>query len=351
MRFFRWLFPVPYTRRRGAEVAGLMAAALGLQVVAAAGMAYVAGFRATYDAFGRFNWPWLGAVAGGLAVASAGYYYAYRGIYAVHEGPRLGGREMMSVVTAGFGGFLSHGGGALDKYALQAAGTGERDASVRVMALGGLEHGVLGLIGCGAAIAVLVMGLAVPKDLSIPWAVIPVPATAAAFVLAERYRARFRARGGWRASMGVFLDVVCIARDLMLRPRRHGAAFAGMAVFWIAEAFAGWAALAAFGFFMNGAALIIGFGTGMVFTRRTGPLAGAGVLMVVLPATIWYSGAPLAAAVAGIFAYRVLSVWLPMPFALASLPTLRAMGQGRAPHTEGTGETAGEPSLRHRDDG
>jgi hypothetical protein len=47
------------------------------------------------------------------------------------------------------------------------------------------------------------------------------------------------------------------------------------------------------------AALYIGFATGMVFTRRTGPLAGAGMLALVLPVTIWYSGAPFAVAVVG----------------------------------------------------
>jgi len=43
-----------------------------------------------------------------------------------------------------------------------------------------------------------------------------------------------------------------------------------------ADAFAAWAGLAMFGFWMNGAALFAGFAAGMVFTRRTGPLAGSG---------------------------------------------------------------------------
>jgi len=49
-------------------------------------------------------------------------------------------------------------------------------------------------------------------------------------------------------------------------------------------------------------------------------------LSLVLPPALWCSGAPLAAAVAGVFAYQVLSLWLPLPVALAFLPTLRAMG-------------------------
>ena len=72
-----------------------------------------------------------------------------------------------------------------------------------------------------------------------------------------------------------------------------------------------------------------GYATGMVFTRRTGPLAGAGILALVLPLSLWYCCAPLAVAVAGVFAYRVLALWLPMPVTLAFLPTLRTMGEQR----------------------
>jgi hypothetical protein len=37
---------------------------------------------------------------------------------------------------------------------------------------------------------------------------------------------------------------------------------------------------------LPGAALIVGYCTGMVFTRRTAPLAGAGTLTLILPLTI-----------------------------------------------------------------
>lgn len=106
-----------------------------------------------------------------------------------------------------------------------------------------------------------------------------------------------------------------------------------MALFWAADAFALWAGLAAFGTQMNAAALTVGFCTGMVFSRRIGPLAGAGILALILPLTLWVSAAPLAAAVAGVFCYRVLSLWLPLPAALAFLPTLRTMGDYRGPGT------------------
>jgi hypothetical protein len=83
---------------------------------------------------------------------------------------------MRGVVIAGFGGFLAHGGAALYQYALEAAGADEREATVRVSALGGMEHGMLSLIGTVAAIVLLAMGSTTPPlDFSLPWAVIPVP--------------------------------------------------------------------------------------------------------------------------------------------------------------------------------
>ena len=99
----------------------------------------------------------------------------------------------------------------------------------------------------------------------------------------------------------------------------------------------------------DGAQLVVGLATGMIFSRRTGPLGGAGILSVVLALTVMYSGAPFAVAVTGIFAYRVFALWLPMPFALASLPTLREIGQNREPEAEGVAETSeGEPALEER---
>ena len=129
-------------------------------------------------------------------------------------------------------------------------------------------------------------------------------------------------------------------------PRRYALALAGMALFWVADAVAGWAALAAFGFQMSVAPMFVGFATGMVFTRRTGPLAGAGILALCLPLTVWYSGAPFAVAIVGMFTYRVLALWLPLPASLALLPALREIGRERVPGAEGKAEKpSAEPGL------
>jgi hypothetical protein len=295
---------------------------------------------------GDFDGIWLVALVGALLISFVGYHYAYQGIFRVEGGPTLPRWQMRAVVAAGFGGFLAHGGGALDQYALQAAGAGENEAKTRVAALGGLEHGVLAIGGCAAAIVVLVSGRGQPPaDFTIPWAVIPIPGFLIGFWAADRYRDRFRGRADWRGKLGIFLNSIDIIRVLFRSPAALGSASCGMALFWAADAFATWAGLAAFGVRMNAAELFVGFATGMVFTRRTGPMADAGVLALVLPLTIWVSGAPLAAAVAGVFVYRVLALLMPMPVSLAALPTLRQMAPRPASRAGGTA-AVNEPALQ-----
>ena len=333
--------------RRGPALAMLLALAAALQLAAGVGLAYVAGFSSVHAALANFHPVWLAALVGALGLSFAGYYYAYEGMFTVAGGPTLNGSQMRTVVTVGFGGFLAHGGGVIDQYALEAAGADQREAKTRVSGLAGLEHGILALGGTCTAIAVLAAGSdQPPMDFTIPWAVIPVPGFLIAFWLAERYRDRFRGRQGWRGSVGNFLESIHLIRVMFANPRRYGLPLTGMTLFWAADAFAAWAAMAAFGFHMNAASMFVGFATGMVFTRRTGPLGGAGVLALCLPLTLWYSGAPLAAAVVGIFVYRVLALWLPMPASLALLPHVRRMGEERVPEAEGKAEPPEEPGLR-----
>ena len=112
-------------------------------------------------------------------------------------------------------------------------------------------------------------------DFTWPWAVIPPLGFALAGWLAERYRDRLRDRDGWRGKVGIFYDAVHLVFEMLSHPRRYGYAVAGMLVYWAGDIFALWAATAAFGFHMTVLAVIVAFGTGMLFTRRT---ARSGVL-------------------------------------------------------------------------
>ncbi len=308
----------------------LLLVASALELAACVGLAYAAGFSDLRTVLADFSWRWLLVAPAAWAVSYVGYYFAYLGIFRLQAGPGLPRPIMAAVALAGFGGFLAYSGGSIDAYALRTAGAEESEAKVRVAALAALEQGALALLGCGVSVAVLLGRMrGVPASASIPWAVAPIPGFLVAFWLADRYRDRFTSRSGWRRRVGTLLNSVQVIREFFAHPLRSAWAIIGMGVFWAADAIAAWAGLASFGFHMNVAALFIGFASGMLFTRRTGPLAGAGILALLLPLTISYCGAPFAAAVAGVFAYRILALWLPTPACLAVLPTLRKIGDRR----------------------
>ena len=339
-----------YLARRRADVAALVALGAVLQVAAGIGLADVGGVRAVLHTCARVRPAWLCAMLGAVLISYVGYYLVYAELFRKGSGARLTSRQMRAVVAAGFGGYLAHGASALDVYALEGAGVDERQARVRVASLGGLEHGVLALGGCGAAITVLLLGFSAPPlSFSLPWAVIPVPGFLLAFFLAGRFGARLRQGSGWREPLSVFADSISLIAGFFRRPLRHGAVLGGMALYWAADFFAGWLGIAAFGLHVDGAAFVVAFATGMVFSRRTGPLAGAGVLTCTLTVCVWYSGAPFVPTLCGIFAYRFLTFWLPLPFSLASLPTLRAIGAWRTASAPGRARSAqGEPALEGR---
>lgn len=230
------------------------------------------------------------------------------------------------------------------------AGAGKREARVRISALAGFEHGTLALIVCPASIIALIAGLEIPRtDFTWPWAFIPPPAFVLVIWLAHRYRDRLRGRGGWRGRLAMFFDTAHLVYAVLTKPRRHGLALVGMVVYWGADMFALWAATAAFGLRMSVLSVIVCFGTGMLFTRRTAPLAGGGLMILALVPSLWYGGAvPYAAATLGVVAYRLFTVWGPLPASLAAIPKLRELGRGDAGSSgHGTRTDKGEPALQH----
>jgi hypothetical protein len=344
------IFSSHHVNRTWPQLAGLIALIAALYAAAGVGMAYVAGFGAVQHRLEHAQWWWLAPSAGAVVLAFCGYYFAYRGVKWVEGGPELDRRALLAVVTAGFGGFLARGGTALDEFAMRAGGAGRREAKVRIGALAGFEHGMLAAIVCPAAIIALVAGVVIPRtDFTWPWAIIPLPAAALVVWVAERQRERLRNREGWRGRLGMFFDTAHLVFALTRSPRRNAPALAGMALYWAAEMFALWAATAAFGFHMSVLSVIVALGTGMLFTRRTAPLAGAGVMVVALVPTLWYGAAvPFAAATLGVAAYRFLTLWVPLPASLAAIPKLRELGRtGEGTSGRGTATAKGEPALQH----
>lgn len=333
------------------QMVGLIAAIALLFAAGGVGMAYVAGFGAVHARLDHAQWWWFAPAFAGVGVAYVGYFFAYRAINRADDGPRLEFPSLLAVVTAGFGGFLAHGGTALDEYAMRAGGADKREARIRVGALAGFEHGALALVACPVAIAALIVAVTLPRhDFTWPWAVIPPVGFALAIWLAERYRNRLRDRDGWRGRTSAFLDATHIVWEILRRPGRYGYAVLGMMLYWGGDMFALWATTTAFGYRMSIFAVVIALATGMVFTRRTAPLAGAGLVLVALVATLWNAAAvPFAAATLGVAGYRALTLFVPMPFGLMALPKIRALGR-RGEDAEGTGTATtegGEPALQH----
>jgi len=311
-----------------ARVVGLSGAAY---LVAGTGMAYVAGFDNVADRLAAVNWLWIGLAGAAVLVGFAGYWVAYRGIYLVENGPRIAPRMMFALVAAGFGGMLSHGSGRLDRLAVRASGADEREARVRVTALSGFEYGVLAAIVFPAALVAVTLGDRIPRpSFSVPWAIAPVPGFLLAAWLAARYRDRLRSRDGVLGGVGVFLDAIHLTVLLFRHPARTGFAALGMALYWGADMFALWTTTAAFGVRMSLLAVIVAFGTGMIASRRTAPLGGAGLLGLALVPSIWYGAAvPFAAATLGVAAYQFFTLWVPLPGSLLVVPVLKTLREAK----------------------
>jgi uncharacterized membrane protein YbhN (UPF0104 family) len=328
------LLSVSQNVRRGpAALALLSLAAAALALVALAGLAYVAGFDDVAARFDRVDWEWLLVSLAGMIAAFAGYRFAYEGVSCLEGGRRMSHRERSALVAVGFGGFVARGGSGVDRYGFETAGGDAREAKVRVAGLDSLEHVPIAVGSCAAAIVLLAEGTQrhPPLDFLWPWATIPPLGGVIAVWAAHRYRERWRDASGWRGPIGIGLDGVWMLIDLARRRPAHGLPYAGMCLFWAGDLLALWAALASFGFHMGVAQLIIAYAIGYALTRRSAPLGGAGLIETFLPLTLWDSGAPLPAAVAGVLTYRVFNLWLPLPLALASLPRLRAMGERSNP--------------------
>ncbi len=328
MSYLRRLFAGHHLDSNGWQLCGIILLAALLFLAAAAGMANIAGVSAVWQILKQPHWGWLIASAAAQIVSFVGYGIGYRGIGKVERGPDLPHQALFGVVASGFGGLLARGG-ALDRYAMKAAGTSGREASARVAALGGFEHGSLPWIVCPTAIALWVIGVTRPnQSFVVPWAVIPPFGFALGIWAAERWRDRLRGKRGWRGRLAVVFDGVHYLWTLFRHPLGYSGAVIGMLVFWGADMFSLWAAVATFGLDMSAGTLIICYGTAYLVTPRIAPLGGAGVLICALVPTLWYvGGVPFAVATAGVVAHGVVSLWLFTPVTLSSLPVLRALGE------------------------
>jgi uncharacterized membrane protein YbhN (UPF0104 family) len=316
---------VERTVGRGHKVALLVAVAALLAAVALLGVAWAAGFSAVLHLLRHPGWGWLGIALLGEATAYFGYTFAYREVVRAESGPELEVPKAAALVATGFGVFLQGGGFALDREALRRAGLSEKEARRRVLGLEALEYAVLTPAALAAAVVVLVRDLPVSGSLTLPW-VIALPVGSALALTAVRYRRRLEGRGPVRRRIGHALRALELVLGMARAPRRHGLAFASMALYWAGDIFCLWATLHAFEASTPPVSqLVVGYATGYAITRRALPLGGAGVVEALLPFALGWVKIALAPAVLAVVAYRAINLWLPMIAALAGLPSLRRL--------------------------
>jgi uncharacterized membrane protein YbhN (UPF0104 family) len=306
---------------RRALVAFVVGAGL-LSLAALVGVASSAGFDTVYDRLLSVDPIWLLVAAGGELIAYGGYIAAYREVARVDRGPEIGAGDAAALVSTGFGPFVMQGGFAVDLHAFRDYCVSDREARVRVLGLGALEYALLAPAACIASILLLAQGVHHPNaGITLPWA-IAVPLGFVAALWALGHRKRFAGRHGWRGGLSEALESVHVLRCLFVRS--HLAGPLGTAVYWFGDILCLWACLHAFEGSAPGIAqLVVGYATGYALTRRTLPFAGAGAVEALLPFALLWTGFPLAAALLGVFTYRIFNLWLPVVPAAVGLRRLR----------------------------
>jgi uncharacterized membrane protein YbhN (UPF0104 family) len=303
-------------------LAAFVVGAAVLSLGALVGVASSAGFDSVYDRLRAVNGNWLLVAVVGELIAYFGYIAAYREVARVDKGPEIDAGDAAALVSTGFGPFVAQGGFAVDLHAFRDRCDSNREARVRVLGLGALEYALLAPAACIASILLLAQGSHHPNyGITLPWA-IAVPLGFAAALIAVSHRKRFAGHGRWRNVISEGLESIHVLRCLFVRS--HLAGPVGTAVYWFGDILCLWACLHAFEGSAPGIAqLVVGYATGYALTRRTLPFAGAGAVEALLPFALFWTGFPLAAALLGVFTYRIFNLWLPVVPAAVGLRRLR----------------------------
>jgi uncharacterized membrane protein YbhN (UPF0104 family) len=307
----RWL------RRHPIAVSALATAIAAAGVVV---IAHVTGVDAIGRALEHFHPGWIALVAGAEILTYPFYTLAYRSVAEVHGDAPLGLPVVGRVVAAGFGPFHVAGGFGVDKQALHALHEDERSARVRVLGLGMLEWALLAPTTAVVSIVFIADGANVLPSLVWPWAIAaPVGLGLALWASAPSRRERIANFGGRRRRwLCDLLDGVGVLHTLLASPIRYAGAWIGTALYWAADIAAFYGALRTMGLDMGAGKVILAYATGYAATRRSLPLAGAGVTEVLMTYALYWVRQPLAPALSAVVIYRAFN------FLLAAMPALVA---------------------------
>src|SRR5947209_4678765 len=300
-------------------------------VIAAAAVVAIAG---AYG-FSRFGHAWTNLHGGWLALtilaqalAVAAYVPAYRAAARVQGGPRLRLPLVARVVTAGFAPYRAAGGFAADQRALRAITGDKNAANVRVLGLGALEWALLAPAACVAAVVLLATGDRHPMpSLLWPWAIaVPVGFAIGLSVATPARRERLMAGGGsWREGLARALNAVEFLRVFAREIASCWSAWVGMGLYWALDIASFYGASRFIGMQLNLGEVILAYATGYALTRRSMPLAGAGVTEALMTFAVHWVGQPVAPALAVVVVYRVFNLALPAVPALLARPYVKPL--------------------------
>lgn len=303
----------------------------------------VASYGRLTDSLRGADWRWLALSVVGLGFAYLGYVLGFREIARVDGGPRLGYRSAARVVATSLGAFAvsSAGGPAVEYWSINRAGATRNEAITRVLALNTLKFFVLG-VGAAVAAAFVVAGAGAgaPIGFTVPWlAVVPVCVALALWLSSERRLRReppprpecglrgferclvYLAREGLRDA----IRGVVYVRHLLARPGRYPAGVIAFPVYWAGQVLALYAAVRAFGVTAGLAAIVLAYATGYLATILPLPAGGSGGVEAAMSYALHAVGVPLAPALLGVLAYRVITFWFPLVPVLAVLPSIRRL--------------------------
>jgi uncharacterized membrane protein YbhN (UPF0104 family) len=289
------------------------------------------------------GWAALGVV---LECASLAAYIALLSMVAGRATRRVGWRESAQITFAGAAvtrllPTAGAGGIGLTIWALRRAGMSTRCASKTLLTFLVVLYAAF-LLALAVAGGVLALGLVHshgPEQLSAVPAAAALGAIAVCLVLALRGRdvSRLAAPGGRTRRISDAAEMLGEAvREAWKLIRSGDSRVAGAVAYWGFDAAVLWAMLRALGHPPALPVIVLAYFAGQV--ANTLPIPGSvsgGIAGVLIAFAV-----PAELAVPSVLAYRAVSVWLPTPMAIASVPALRATVAGWGPGGGEVGERA-----------
>ena len=274
--------------------------------------------RALWHVLTQIQPLWLLAAFGVELIAYVGYVFAYRATVLPSRRRQLSFGLTLRLVVAGFGPFVPMGGFSFDRQALSAVNRSRREARRQVLALGVIEYLLLAPAAAVCSLLLLIEGSRASPGLTLPW-VFGVPVGfAIAWWATQRHVIEWleRTHGRVGTAAAEVLHGAQVLRRVVLRPLDRPLAVVGMAIYWAAEIACLGLALLCFGVEIGVPQLIVAYSTGYAASRRSLPLAGAGITEALLTVSLIAVHVNSADALVAVVAYRVVNFIAPIPASL-----------------------------------